>query len=214
MSLPHEAGHTLTWRHHLRALAVLTSGFLLLMLGFPGVSFMKSSKYKRPKERQEARERLGPFAPVAFRLADFNRDVRMPFERKVGVVQRPFRVSQTFHLYRDGPQKVRRLEVWADDELLHRSAEQSPDFRLGQLRNRRFRPVVESNARKVDGPNAESMVAWLVDEVLDELPDTQRIEVRAVWASYPGDGDTWLHHGWYADAPHWTIYRLEPEERP
>ena len=204
----------LTWREHLRTVAVLTAGILLLMLGFPGVSFMKSGKYKRPIERKEAQERLGAFAPIAFELADFNRDVRLPIERKVGVIQRPFRVSQTFHLYRDGPQKVRRLEVWADDELLHRSGDDDATWREGQLRNRRFRPVVESNARKVDGRNGESMVRWLLAEVLEERPTTERLEVRAAWADYPGDGETWRHHGWYAEAPHWTVYRLRGEPKP
>jgi len=197
-----------TWRQHLRAVAVLTAGFTLLMLGMPGVSFIKRGTYKGAKQRAEALERMGVLAHLAFAAADFNRDWRIPFEHKVGRVQRPFRISQTFHLYRDGPSKVRRLEVWADDRLLHRSGDEEEPWRDAQLRNRRFRPIVEASVRKATSPNAHSMARWIVGEVQEHYPTVSRVEVRAVWSRFPGTGEQTLHHGWYADAPHWTVYRL------
>jgi hypothetical protein len=182
---------------------------MLLWFGTPGLDYMKRRELESEKDRKKLRAELGAPAEIGIALADFNRAVRLPVLDRVGPIQRVFRVRQSWHLYRDGPSRVRRMEIWADETLLHRSADSSLTWRDAQLRNRRLRPMVETSAREKEGGNWRGLTRWVVEEVLEDRPETLKVELRATWSTFPGDKPTW-HHSFVAEAPDWNPRLSEP----
>lgn len=194
---------------HLTALFVLLGHVLLLWFGTPGLDFMKRHELESEKDRKKLRANLGPPAEIGIALADFNRAVRLPVLDRLGPIQRVFRVRQSWHLYRDGPSRVRRMEIWADETLLHRSADSSLTWRDAQLRNRRLRPMIETSAREKDAGNWRGLTRWVVAEVREDRPATLKVELRSTWSVFPGDKPRW-HHSFVAEAPDWNPRISEP----
>ena len=184
---------------HLRAIAVLLVGLWLLLLGTPGLDFIQNNRFEKPQDR--ARD------PVMTVFADINR-VRVDLIRPLEPPQRPFRIAQSWSLYRDGPAQVRRLEVYVDGELRHRSLDDEADWLNPVLRARRIRPVVESTCR-YDNHKARNWkgLTRLIGERAAEDFGATHVELVCTKARFPG-ADAEVAHRMEARAPEWTPRRL------
>lgn len=121
----------------------------------------------------------------------------------VGPVLRTFRVSQTWFLYRDGPDNVHRLEVYADDALVYSSGDDDPAWLAGPLGDRRVRPVVESTCKQSQPGNWAGLVRYVTARVRDERPTTHRVELQCTVGPFPGVAVT-TQRAYAAEAPGWT----------
>jgi hypothetical protein len=194
---------------HLQALLVLLAFAAVLILGTPGLDHQDWRDLDEPDERAALREAAagrpaGPaLATLILATADLNRHLRQPLYDLLAPIQRPFRIRQSWHLYRDGPTRVRRLEISVDGRLVHRSSDPAFAWRDAQLRNRHLRPILENVARRVDSPNWRGALRWIVAEARADWPQAERIEVVATIARYPGT-EARRSHGWIARAPDWV----------
>ena len=184
---------------HLRAIAVLLVGLWLLLLGTPGLDFIQNNRFEKPQDRARY--------PVMTVFADINR-VRVDLIRPLEPPQRPFRIAQSWSLYRDGPAQVRRLEVYVDGELRHRSLDDEADWLNPVLRARRIRPVVESTCR-YDNHKARNWkgLTRLIGERAAEDFGATHVELVCTKARFPG-ADAEVAHRMEARAPEWTPRRL------
>lgn len=193
----------------LRDLKALLLGVVYLVLGVlgtPGLDFLKPRDLVTPAQQAELHAELGsPWAELGILAAQINRGVRLPLESRLAPIQRPFRISQSWALYRDGPNRVRRLEVWVDGTLRHRSADPAYDWLAPQLRNRRVRPMVESTAMAQDAQNWQGLTRYIARCAARDFPGAQQVELRAMAGNFPGRKLT-EHHRFVARAPAW-----EPE---
>ena len=156
------------------------------------------------RSKREVRAQMPEWgAQIAFAFGDFNRGYRLPLVRMTEKVQKPFRVAQTWNLYRDGPGRVNRLEIHVDDVLVFRTGDESYDWLESQLRNRRIRPVVESTTRKTRSKNWKGLTRFLVEHVRNDFPEAQKLELTAYKGVYP-KGKMRPHHRIVAEAPEWT----------
>lgn len=188
---------------HARAALLLMIHALFWLLGTPGLDFLPVKIYTIAKDRNELVERVSlPVAKVAFAIADFNREIRTPLADSLGAVQRPFRISQQWHLYRDGPGKLERMEIYLDDALVYRSVDSEYRWLEPQLRNRRVRPMVESTVQRRRSPNWEGLSRFIVSKALAERPDVKKVELRCLHGSFPGH-DLKEDHSVVATAPDW-----------
>ncbi len=197
---------------HLRALLVLLAHLLLLLLGTPGIDFMKASDFDEPDEETAAIDTYGPaLGELLIGTAWFDQHVRMPVYDLVAPLQRPIRARQSWHLYRDGPDRVQRLEIRVDGKLVHRSADPDHAWRNAQLRNRKIRPVMQAIARRPGSPNWRGMVRFLVSAARHDFPDAQQIAITATSAPFPG---TEVHdqRSYVAQAPAWVAVEQDAPE--
>lgn len=170
---------------HLRALLILLTGAFIAILGTPGLDFIKAGDLNTPKEKQEAIRRYGhPWADIGIAIAAFNREIRLPIARKIEPLQRYPRISQNWSLYRDGPGKLRRMEIYLDGELRYRSVD--PDHRwLGpQLRSRRVRPVVESTTLQFESQNWQGLARFVIEAARRDFPGVKRVELVATEGAF------------------------------
>lgn len=191
-----------------RATLLLVVHVLFWVLGTPGLDFMKATQFQSPAERERALESVPePVAELAFAIADWNRATRVPLVKAAAPVQRPFRVAQEWHLYRDGPGKLQRLEIYVDDRLVHRSADADADWLTPQLRSRRIRPMVESTAQSRTAQNWRGLSRWIVSRVRQDWPEATRVELRSTISEFPRPNaptpEVSLHHAIVAAAPDW-----------
>ncbi|MCB9744334.1 MAG: hypothetical protein H6740_17180 [Alphaproteobacteria bacterium] len=157
------------------------------ILGTPGLDLLTARDLNTAQQRQQARELAGPFgAAVAIAVADFNREVRLPVVARLEWTQRYARISQNWSLYRDGPSKVRRLEVYVDGELKHRSADPAYPWLNPQLRSRRIRPVVESTGMMYASKNWEGLTRVIVHFAQRDFPGCQEVRLVATEGPFPG----------------------------
>jgi hypothetical protein len=188
---------------HLRATLILATWGLLLLLGTPGLDFLDASSLRSPDAQVAWRARVPePWAGVGIALAQANRAWRLPAVAALTPLQRPFRVSQEWFLYRDGPSKVRRLEVRVDGDLLHRSADPAYPWLADVLRNRRIRPVVESTCGADAGPNWRGLARLVVARARLARPDAKSVELACTVAAFPGT-DARIHRRYVATEPAW-----------
>lgn len=171
----------------LQAFILLLVYGVLGILGTPGLDFLKAGDFKSDAQKAELRDQIGsPWADLAIVIAEINRELRVPLANKLEPLQKPARISQSWALYRDGPGKLRRMEVWVDGELKHRSADPEYDWLSPQLRNRRVRPMVESTTMKKQSPNWEGLARFISDRARQDFPGAQRVELRALSGPFPG----------------------------
>lgn len=196
---------------HARALAVLVVGFLLLMAGFPGLDFI--SKKQLASWTEEARARSAPAGALAAGIGWFEQEVRRPVAGAVKPAERLFRVSQEFHLYRDGPRRVDRLEVVVDGEIIYRTRDPERAWRIAQLENRHFRPMVATAAQKPDAANQRGICRWVVARAREDFPDAQEVLLRATRTEF-GVEDPWVRFSRVARAPEWTCSGVRKEKAP
>ena len=172
---------------HLRAAAVAAFIALTLLLGTPGLDMLRASDFRSEEDRAALREQAGPLpAALAIAITDFNRGVRLPLVNKLEWTQRPARISQNWSLYRDGPSKVRRLEVYVDGVLKHRSADDAYPWLAPQLRSRRVRPVVESTTMMFASKNWEGLTRVIVHFAQQDFPGCQEVRLVATEGPFPG----------------------------
>ena len=186
-----------------RAIAALGVHALLWILATPGLDYMGINDYKTEKSQAQVVQNVGVIpAQFAFGAAAFNRNIRKPLVDLLAPVQRPFRVSQEWSLYRDGPGQYHTFEVWVDDTLRFRTADPNYDWLAPQLRNRRVRAMVESTAMKRDSPNWRGLARYIVAQAREDFPDAQGVQIKCQVGPYPGSQLT-LSHSIVAAAPDW-----------
>jgi hypothetical protein len=191
-------------RPHVVAAAVLFAHFLAFAQGTPGFDFMKTSDFNSDEERAQLIEDVGPIAGnIGIALYALNREVRRPVTDKLHLLERPFRLSQDWNLYRDGPSRVRRLEILVDGDLKYRSGDPKHDWLEPHLHNRRIRPIIENMSRTDDVKNWRGVTRYVTRRAREDFPDCDRIEIRALQGRFPGE-KMWKHHAWVAGDPGWA----------
>lgn len=202
MSAPHPSRYDIP---HVRAASILALWALLALLGTPGLDFLGEGTLSSAADQEMWRKRsVEPWTTAGLLLTKVNREVREPVVDKLAPLQRPFRVSQEWSLYRDGPSKVRRLEVRLDGELVHRSADPAHPWLADVLRNRRIRPVVESTCTSTRGANWRGLGRLVVERARADRPGLKKVELTCTVAEFPGH-DATVHHRYVATDPSWTV---------
>ncbi len=154
----------------------------------------------------DAGEEFGGIGPEDLKLPFvfwLNREVRMPLVAVIGPPQKLFRIRQAWHLYRDGPSVVRRLEVRVDGELRYRSEDPAYRWRTGILDNRRVRPVVSSTVQKAGAKNAAGLTRLITGLARADFPTATEVTIACTRSKFPGTSPK-VAHGWVARAPAWT----------
>jgi len=198
-------------RDHLRAACVLVVCVALLMAGFPGLDFVG------PKQRdgwaETARGVAAPLGTAVDGVVLFDRHLRRRIARWVKPVERVFRVSQEFHLYRDGPTRVDRLEVLVDGEVVYRTRDPERAWRAAELGNRRFRPMVATAAQKADAENQRGIARWIITAARQDFPGAAEVVIRSTRTRF-GVEEPWVRFSRVARGPEWTVSAVQKEKAP
>ena len=136
----------------------------MFIMGTPGMDFMENS-YKDEKSKAEILEEHPIWGQVIIALYAVNREIRRPIFEVLQPLERPLGIRQDWGLFRDGPSRVRRLEIYVDGELKHRSADPDYPWLNPQLRNRRMRSLVEEAVRKLDPAAWSGLVRFVSERV-------------------------------------------------
>ena len=183
----------------------------MLAAGFPGLDYLG------PRQLEEAagnaRRVAAPLGTVMDGLVGFDAHVRRPLARRVKPVERLFRVSQEFHLYRDGPRRVDRLEVLVDGAVVYRTRDPERNWRAVQLGNRRFRPMVATAAQKPEAVNQKGISRWIVGAVREDFPEAGEVLIRATRTRF-GIEEPRVRFSRIARAPDWTVSGVRKEQAP
>lgn len=191
-------------RAHLRAAGVLMLYLFVGVLGTPGLDLVRVSTLSKPADREAVRRRIGDVGlEVAELVVAFNREVRLPLADRLGELQRPFRISQNWSLYRDGPGKYWRLDIYVDGELRHRSLDPEHDWLAREIRSRKLRPMMEATVQEDHAPNAKGFVRLVGKMAERDFPGARHIELQALRGDWPGT-TVEVHHALVADAPEWV----------
>jgi len=192
---------------HIGAVMVfLMYGFMGIM-GTPGMDYMNSGHYDEPEEKADLLEAHPLTGYPVIALYAVNREVRRPMMEYIKYLERPFRLAQDWNLYRDGPSRVRRLNIYVDGDLKHRSADNEHGWLDPQLRNRHIRPALENAARKSSIPNWPGIMRYLSDRAQEDFPGCTELRVESTWSRFPGT-DPSFKHGYVASAPDWEPLAL------
>ena len=187
-----------------RALSIAAAYLALLVLGMPGLDFLPPSYLKAEHARERMSIRHGPFlTELAVLAGDLNR-VRLNAEKTLGKIQPVFRIAQSWHLFRDGPGPIRRLEIQVDRVPVYRTLDPDLDWMEPVLRSRRIRPVVESMVSKPRAVNRWGLARLIVERARRDFPRVQRVEITALSGPRPGH-DLERRHRLVAEAPEWTV---------
>jgi hypothetical protein len=177
--------------------------FLMALHGCPGLDYLGPRDFVSEKSQQELRRQMPELgAQAAIAIATFNRKARLPIVRKTEWVQKPFRLAQTWNLYRDGPGRRNYLEIRIDDVLVHRTADSEFNWLTPQLRSRRIRPMVESTARTKNSKNWKGLTRFIVNRALHEFPEAKKVVVQSVQRPFR-KGESQNRHAIVATAPEW-----------
>ena len=191
---------------HLRAALVALVALTLLCAGAPYFDYIPAYVRTPASIDREVAKSPAWVRPVHRALLTFEVTVRGPLANQLRPIEKVFRIAQSWHLYRNGPGRVARLEIWADDALLHRSLDDEHDWLDPIRRSRRVRPVAEAVVSADGGRSELGFTRFIVDRVRAERPETRVVELRAMWAPWPGT-DPELHHAFVAEAPDWKVVR-------
>ena len=94
-----------------RASCILLAYLFLLLLGTPGLDFLPPRYLQSAQAKEAMTQAYGSLTTqIATAAADLNRS-RLKLEKHIGKIQPIFRVAQSWHLYRDGPSTIRRMEI-------------------------------------------------------------------------------------------------------
>jgi len=194
---------------------VLFAFFMAFIEGTPGFDYMKRSDLNDDEEKQALIDEVGELpGRIGIALYALNREVRRPLSDPLHQLERPFRLSADWNLYRDGPSKVRRLEILIDGRAIYRSQDDELTWLRPQLRNRRLRPILENMARTDKVKNWRGVVRYVAARAREDFPDCTRIEIRALHGRHPGKR-MWKRHSWVAGAPKWEPRAISaPRKRP
>jgi hypothetical protein len=191
---------------HVRAALVALVAAALLCAGPPGLDYIPGRVHDAASITESVASDPSILRPLDRALLTFEVFVRRPLASRLEPIERFFRIGQSWHLYRNGPGRVARLEIWADDVLLHRSLDDAHAWLEPILRSRRVRPVAEAVVSESGGKSVDGFMHFVVGRILDERPETHVVELRATWSRWPGD-DPKLHHSFVAEAPAWKVAR-------
>lgn len=190
-----------------KASVILFAYAALLCLSMPGISFLRPSFLATPSKVATFEATHGPVATgLAQVAADINR-ARMPIAQAVGGFQPIFRVRQVWHLYRDGPRTIRRMEVLVDGEIIYRTGDDALNWNASVFRNRRIRPMAETFTIKPKAKNPRGLVRYIVQQAREDFPDASQVEVRATWGNRHRPGK--VNHRMVASAPDWALERQQ-----
>ncbi len=177
----------LTIPRRLRGTLVLSAAIVMGILATPGLDYMPIHTLRSTADQARLEEQVGPVGMrVAWGIAWFNRRVRVPVVKVLEPIQKPFRVAQSWNLYRDGPKRIRRLEVHVDGEPVFRVGDPDLDWLAGPLSNRKLRPVVESTARSVESRNWRGLARFVVNEARKDFPEAQSVALVVEVGDFPG----------------------------
>lgn len=199
---------------HLVALLVLVAHGLLLLAGTPGLAAWKAETFSSPKLRAKIASDFGePTLTAVTALGDLNSRLRIPAANQLRPIERFFRISQSWHLYGEGPRFVRRLEVRVDGQLVYRSRDPDHAWRASMLENRHMRPLVERVVNKANASNWRGLGRFLIDCVSADFPEAQRLDISSTQAHY-GSDDATFRHGRQAAAPDWALIPVDEGGQP
>jgi hypothetical protein len=190
----------------IRAALVLLVASMLLCAGAPWFDYVPLSIRSSATIEHAVATSPSWLRPLHRAMLTFEVDVRRPLASQLKPIERVFRISQSWHLYRNGPSKVARLEIWADDTLLHRSLDDEHDWLEPILRCRRVRPVAEAVVSADGGRSEIGFTNFVVGRIRAERPETKKVELRATWSTWPGTKPE-VHHTFLARAPDWKVVR-------
>ena len=170
-----------------RASLVLLVAVVMGILATPGLDFMPKGALQTKASTAVVESRLGPLGvEVARGVVAFNRNVRLPMVKLLEPVQKPFRVAQTWNLYRDGPRRVRRMEIQVDGAPVYRTGSDTLDWAQVELANRKLRPVLETTARGRSSRNWRGRSRYIVEKARGDFPDAQQISLLFLVGDFPG----------------------------
>ena len=186
-----------------KATAILLVHLLLLVVAMPGVSFLKSSLLSDHASEDQFERRYGSaLTQVAQAMKTVN-TYRRPLAKTVGGFQPVFRIRQAWHLYRDGPSTIRRMEILVDGTVVYRTNDPEFDWQQAIFRNRRIRPMAETLVKKPRAKNRIGLARFIVQKVQEDFPDAERVDIVSRWGGRGGPGK--VHHSIVARAPTWTL---------
>ena len=186
-----------------KAIILAAVHLILLVVAAPGISFLKPNLLRTDKAKAEFREEYGPgLEKVASAVADLRRAQR-PVAKALGGFQPVFRIRQSWHLYRDGPSTIRRMEVRVDGVPVYRTLDPTLRWSERIFRNRRIRPMAETLVKKPRAKNRAGLGRYIVDRARADFPDAEIVEIRSLWAKRGREAKT--HHRMVASAPGWTL---------
>jgi len=189
----------------LKATAILCAYALFLWLAMPGISFLKTDFLRSQKSQVKFEEKYGSIATrLAVLAGDINR-YRRPIAEKLGGFQPVFRMRQSWHLYRDGPRTIRRMEIRVNGKTRYRTGHDDFNWKIGVFRNRRIRPMAETFTKKPKASNPMGLMRYIVSQAREDFPEAEHVEIRALWG-LRGQKQT-VHHRVVATAPDWTLER-------
>ena len=187
----------------LKAMAIALVYWVLLIVSMPGVSFLKKNLLLSHADQQRFERRHGRIAlHTVATAADLNR-ARRPLAEAIGGFQPLFRVRQSWHLYRDGPRMIRRMEIRVDGDLIYRSNDPKFSWNEAIFKHRRIRPMVETLVKKPKAKNRVGLARFIVNHAKEDFPGVQRIDISSFWGDRKGK--TKRHHRIIAEAPNWTL---------
>jgi hypothetical protein len=190
-----------------KAILIFAAYVVLLMIGTPGLDFLPTSFLSSKPARAKFSKKHGDFATQLAKAAgDLNRS-RKPIAKQLGAFQPMFRIRQSWHLYRDGPSSIRRMEIYADDTLIYRTLDPDADWNNKVFRNRRVRPMAETLVKKSKAANRLGLGRFIVSHAREDFPEAQRIEIRSLSGRRTGKSLR-THHRMMASAPSWKLEDL------
>ena len=170
-----------------RAIAILLAYLFFLILGMPGLDFLPPGNLESDGAQKVFKERNGTaLTHFAVAASDLNR-LRLRAENTIGKIQPIFRISQSWHLFRDGPHAIRKLEIQVDQVPVYRTLDSNLDWMAPVLRNRRIRPVVESLVGKPKAVNRWGLARFIVEKARADFPNIQRVDIVTMSGPRPGD---------------------------
>ncbi|TNE83944.1 MAG: hypothetical protein EP330_31360 [Deltaproteobacteria bacterium] len=184
----------------------------MVILGFPGLDRLHPRDYEGAKREKLLQQGIGGQLEVL--VGDIDRLVRRPLADRLEWTQRVPRVSHSWHLYRDGPSKVRRLEVWVDDELWFRSQDKEHDWRRAQLTMRKFRPMVSTTASDPKAKNWRGAVRWIAREAHKDKPELTEVRVVGTAAPFPDGEPSTVKRTYIARPPAFEPMRTQNDKGP
>lgn len=166
---------------------------------------MPSRALATERARNLVEERVGPVGLQAAELVvGFNEHIRLPMVRLLEPVQKPFRVAQTWNLYRDGPRRVRRMEIQVDGVPVFRMGDSDLQWAGSQIYNRKVRPVLESTAQSRKSRNWKGLSRFLVEKARLDHPDATKVELLFLVGDFPGVRMEESHRV-VAESPLWLV---------
>jgi hypothetical protein len=155
-----------------------------------------------------ARKKAGPLADLYEAALRANFAVRVPISKHFVPMQSVFRIAQNWGLYGSGPSRVRRIRIDVDRETVYLTNDPDLRWRVHQLSHRKIRPMPDTMSMKADAYNWTGFQRWVLEEVREDFPEAQEVDILAIWTAREPDADSYIHHGRHAEAPDWNWYMV------